>query len=106
MVTSCNLAFTHRSRHTVSFQGQMHLLNALIVCRPPSHWDMFRTRDVLVPSLLAQYSQGEEGMNLSLDSGAKLGRRGEESKFMEGESQVWLLLKLTFVHLDPVTRGQ
>lgn len=44
---------------TLSLQGQMHLLNALIVPCPPSQWGMFRTRDELVLIPLAQYSQGE-----------------------------------------------
>lgn len=83
MVTSCNLAFTHRNRLSLSLQSQMHLLNALIVRHPRSPWGMFRTRDELVPVPFGPVFLGGVGVNLSLDGGMELGRKGEESEFMD-----------------------
>lgn len=78
MVTSCNLAFTHRNRLALSLQGQMHLLNALIVHGSPSQRGVFRTRHELVPVPSGPASSGAVG------GGAEPGGKGEESKFMEG----------------------
>lgn len=83
MVTSCNLALTHRSRHTLSFQGQMHLLNALIVPCPPSHWGYVQSQRYAGTSPFGSEFPGEVGVNLSWGHGPKQGTKGEESKFME-----------------------
>lgn len=81
MVTSCNLAFTHR----LSLQGQLHLLNALIVPGPLSQWARFRTRDELVPIPSGPVLPGGVEVHLILGGRGKLDRKGEASKFMEGK---------------------
>ena len=69
MVTFCNLALTHRSRHTLLFQGQMHLLNALIVPSPPSQWGYVQSQRYAGTSPFGSKFPGEIGVNLSWGSG-------------------------------------
>lgn len=112
MVTSCNLAFTHRNRLSLSLQGQMHLLNALIVHGSPSQWDVFRTRDELVPvpsGPVSSRSGGGVGVHLSSvveQSGAE--RERGPSSWRVDSSAVAFEVNFCgpgFCHLWPVVKA-
>lgn len=85
MVTCCNLAFAHRQQHNSLTSGPGALFKCINCPLPSLLVRCPRTRDMLVPFIPSgPIFQREARINLSFTGGAKLGRKGEESKFTEG----------------------
>lgn len=83
MVTSCNLALTHRSRHTLLVSGADAFAKCIDCPLPSLVRGYVQSQRYAGTSPFGSEFPGEVGMNLSRGSGPKQGTKGEESKFME-----------------------